>query len=88
MCLGVPGKVIQWIEREGIFARAEVEFAGVKRVCHMACATDASEGQYVLIHAGIAISVIDEAAAQRLLQDLADLEWVEQLGLSGDEIRR
>ena len=73
MCLGVPGKVVRWIERDGPFARADVEFAGVRRVCHMACVTEAEEGQFVLIHAGIAISRIDEAEAQRLIDDLARL---------------
>lgn len=79
MCLGVPGKVVRWIERDGPFARADVEFAGVRRVCHMACVTEAEEGQFVLIHAGIAISRIDEAEAQKLIYDLARLadadEW-------------
>lgn len=79
MCLGVPGKVVRWIERDGLFARADVEFAGVRRICHMACVTEAEEGQFVLIHAGIAISRIDEVEAQRLIDDLASLadagEW-------------
>ena len=73
MCLGVPGKVVRWIERDGLFARADVEFAGVRRICHMACVTEAEEGQFVLIHAGIAISQIDDAEAQRLIDDLARL---------------
>ena len=73
MCLGVPGKVVRWIEREGPLARADVEFAGVRRVCHLALVPEVEEGQFVLIHAGIAISRIDEAEAQRLIDDLAQL---------------
>lgn len=73
MCLGVPGKVVRWIEREGPLARADVEFAGVRRVCHLAFVPEVEEGQFVLIHAGIAISQIDEAEAQRLIADLARL---------------
>ena len=79
MCLGVPGKLIRWIERDGPFASADVEFAGVRRVCHMACVSEAQEGQFVLIHAGVAISVIDEAEAQWLIDELLRLtdagEW-------------
>jgi hydrogenase expression/formation protein HypC len=47
----------------------------------MACVPDAEEGQFVLIHAGIAISRINEAEAQQLIADLARLadaaEWTE-----------
>ena len=64
---------MRWIERDGPFAQAEIEFAGVRRVCHMACATDAEEGDYVVVHAGIAISRIDPAAAQQIFDELAAL---------------
>lgn len=73
MCLGVPGKVVRWIERAGPFARADIEFDGVRRLCHMACVPQAEVGEYVLIHAGIAISLIDESEAARLLHDLNEL---------------
>lgn len=73
MCLGVPGRVVRWVDRDGPFARAELEFDGVRRVCHMACVTDAAEGEYVIVHAGIAIARLDEAEAQRTLDDLRRL---------------
>jgi len=71
MCLGVPGKVVRWINRDGAFAQAEIEFDGIRRVCHMACVTDAEVGDYVIVHAGIAISRIDEDEAQRVFDELA-----------------
>jgi hydrogenase expression/formation protein HypC len=74
MCLAVPGKIIRWIDRDPTFARAEVEFGGVSRICHMACVLDASLGDYVLVHAGVAITKIDEAEARRTLNDLATLD--------------
>ena len=73
MCLAVPGKIIRWLDRDPTFARAEVEFGGVRRVCHMACVPDAPEGDYVLVHAGVAITRIDASEAQRVLDDLATL---------------
>ncbi len=73
MCLGVPGRVVRWIEREPPFARAEVEFDGVRRECNLACVPEAREGDYVIVHAGIAISQLDEEAAQKLLADLRSL---------------
>jgi len=73
MCLGIPGKVVRWIDRTDQVARAEVEFDGVRRVCYMACVTDAEEGDYVIVHAGIAISRVDPAEAQRVFDELAAL---------------
>lgn len=74
MCLAVPGQVLRWLDRDPLFARAEVEFAGVRRVCHMSCVPDAVEGEFVIVHAGVAISRIDQTEAERLLDDLRDLE--------------
>lgn len=73
MCLGIPGKVVRWIDRDETFAQAEIEFDGVRRTCHMACVIEANEGDYVIVHAGIAISRIDAAEAQRVFEELAAL---------------
>lgn len=70
MCLGVPGRVVQWLDRDPLLARAEVEFAGVRRECHLACVPDVQVGDYVVVHAGIAISRVDAAAARLLLEEL------------------
>ncbi len=74
MCLAVPGRVVQWVEREPPFAAAAVEFGGVRRQVSMACVPEAAEGDYVLVHAGIAICRIDAAEAERVLATLAELQ--------------
>jgi hydrogenase expression/formation protein HypC len=73
MCLGIPGKVVRWLDRDPILASAEVEFAGIRRVCQMACVPDASEGDFVIVHAGVAISRMDQTAAEKTLAELAQL---------------
>jgi hydrogenase expression/formation protein HypC len=73
MCLGIPGKLVRWIDRSDTFARAEIEFDGVQRVCHMACVPEAELGDYVIVHAGIAISRVDPDEAQRVFDELASL---------------
>ncbi|HUE69699.1 MAG TPA: HypC/HybG/HupF family hydrogenase formation chaperone [Pirellulaceae bacterium] len=73
MCLGIPGKIIRWTNRDPILAQAEIEFGGVRRTCQMACVPDAVEGDYVIVHAGVAISRIDRAEAARTLAELARL---------------
>ena len=79
MCLGIPGRVVRWIERDPLLAQADIEFDGVRRVCHMACVTEAEEGDFVLIHAGIAIARIDAAAAEQVLAELTALDDQEAL---------
>ncbi len=73
MCLGIPGRVIRFTEEEMPFAKAEVEFDGVRRVVHMACVPEAIVGDYVIVHAGIAITRIDPIEAQRVFDELAAL---------------
>lgn len=73
MCLAVPGKVVRWLDREPLFARAEVEFEGVRRVCHMACVPEAEVGEFVIVHAGVAISRVDAGEAQHILAELRSL---------------
>lgn len=70
MCLGIPGRVSCWIDRDPLFALAEVEFDGVRRQVHMACVPEAREGDYVIVHAGVAICRIDGEEASSLLQQL------------------
>jgi hydrogenase expression/formation protein HypC len=74
MCLAVPGKVVEWVERESPFSAAAVDFGGLRRQVSMVCVPEAVEGDYVLVHAGIAISRIDAAEAERVLATLAELQ--------------
>lgn len=91
MCLGVPGRVTELIRRDGVFASARVEFAGLTRVCSMACVPDADVGDYVVVHAGIAISQIDEQAAVQAMEELArvngEAAWDDSQESSRDEVR-
>jgi len=78
MCLAVPGKLIEWTETAEPFAAAIVEFDGVRREVSMMCVPQATAGDYVLVHAGIAISIIDSAEAEKTLQLLAELDEGQQ----------
>jgi hydrogenase expression/formation protein HypC len=62
MCLAIPGKVISIEGSTGI-----VELGGVKRRTSLQLVPEASPGQYVLVHAGYAIQVIDENEARETL---------------------
>lgn len=73
VCLAVPGQVVQWHEGLPPFRQATVQFGEVCRVVSMECVPDAEVGDYVLVHAGLAISRIDAAEAQRVLEMLQQL---------------
>jgi len=66
MCLGVPGLVIERQEMADGLASGVVEFAGIRRPVCLACLPEARPGDYVIVHAGIAISRVDPAEAQRV----------------------
>ena len=72
MCLAVPGRVAELYESEGV-TMARVDFGGIAREACMAYLPEASAGDYVLVHAGFAISRMDEEGAQRTLADLEAL---------------
>jgi len=81
MCLAVPGRVVEIIDAGDIaFRRAKVDFGGVRKEIHLAYTPEAEVGKYVLVHVGFAISVIDEAEAQRVFQ------YLEELGALKEEL--
>lgn len=71
MCLGIPGRVLSVVE--GDLRSGRVAFGGiVKEVC-LAYVPEAGVGDYVIVHAGFAISRVDEAEARRVFAYLEEL---------------
>jgi len=79
MCLAVPTRIV-WMEGE----EAEAEIGGVRRRMSIALTPEARVGDYVLIHAGFAISVLDEQEARESLEIFRELEAVEGEMLKGE----
>ncbi|NIM51003.1 MAG: HypC/HybG/HupF family hydrogenase formation chaperone [Gemmatimonadales bacterium] len=77
MCLGIPGRIIE-MKSELELPTGVVDFGGAKReVCLAYVADEVSTGDYVIVHAGVAISVVNEEEAQHsleLLRSLAQLD--------------
>lgn len=83
MCLAVPGKVIDVEGEDPLLRSARVSFSGVIKEVSLACAPEAKAGDYVLVHVGLAISVIDEEEAEetfRYLKAMGDLDGLEEEG--------
>lgn len=75
MCLGIPGRITAIVDEDRLMAMAEV--SGVRRAVNVACVAGndltALVGQWVLIHVGFAMSLIDEDEAAKTLEALRDL---------------
>jgi hydrogenase expression/formation protein HypC len=79
MCLAVPGKIIS-IEGEDFARMARVNFGGILKEVSLAYTPEAREDDYVLVHVGFAISVVDEAEALQtwdILQKMGELAELE-----------
>ncbi len=91
MCLAVPGRLTEWLERTPPFAEGVVEFAGIRRRTNLACVPEAEVGDFVLVHAGVAINRIDADEAERILQTLAEIDFdppmTESVRLADDQER-
>jgi len=74
MCLAIPGKVIEIIEENGL-KMGKIDYAGsISRACVEYCG-DVEVGKYVIVHAGMALSVLDEEEAAKSIaihQSLAE----------------
>ncbi len=81
MCLGVPGRVIEVRPSPIGVSTGRVDFGGiVKEVC-FAYTPEAQVGDYVVVHVGFAISMIDEGEAKRVFAYLTDTgDLGEELG--------
>ena len=76
MCLGVPGKIIEIFDRNGL-SMGKIDFGGVSREACLAYTPEAKVGDYALIHVGFALNLISEQEALEtiaLLQQIADLD--------------
>lgn len=70
MCLAIPGKLIEVAEGgdDPLFRTGRVSFEGIVKEIQLAYTPEAKPGDFVLVHVGFAISVVDEAEAARTLE--------------------
>ena len=84
MCLGVPGKIIETYQKDGL-KMAKVDFSGVTREACIEHVPEAQVGDYAIIHVGFAISLLSEEEAQitlDMLREIMELGEMEDPGLA------
>jgi hydrogenase expression/formation protein HypC len=79
MCLGVPGKVIEIEENSLSMTMGKVDFAGITKDVCLAYVPEVELGDYVIVHVGFAISVVDEEEAMQVFEYLKEMEELAEL---------
>ena len=77
MCLAIPGRVISTTGDDPIMRVGRVDFGGIVKEINLAYVPEARIGDYSLAHVGFAISMIDEAEAARVYEDLREIAEIE-----------
>lgn len=79
MCLAIPGKVVSIYEENGL-KMGRLDYAGTQNAACLAYVPEIQTGQYAIVHAGFAISIIDEEEAQKTYA-----VWEELVAASAEE---
>jgi hydrogenase expression/formation protein HypC len=81
MCLGIPGRIIEKYEQNGLMM-GKIDFGGVTREACLQYVPEAKVGDYTLIHVGFAISLVNESDAEETLS------YLRQIADLGEEIEK
>ena len=73
MCLAVPGKIISIDDSEPLLRMGRVSFGGLIKQVSLAYVIEAQIDDYVIVHAGFALSVIDREEAEQTLNYIQQL---------------
>jgi hydrogenase expression/formation protein HypC len=75
MCLAIPGKLIEITQQlDETFRYGKVSFGGIMRDVNLSMVPEAEPNDYVLVHVGVAISIVDEEEA------LKTFEYIKRIG--------
>jgi hydrogenase expression/formation protein HypC len=70
MCLAVPGKIVSVEGDDPILRAGKVNFGGVIKRVNLSYVPEAKAGDYVIVHVGFALSVVDEEEAKQVFEYL------------------
>ncbi len=85
MYLGVPGKIIEIQDNSLAMPMAKVSFSGINKEVCLAYVPEAQVGDYVVVHVGFAISIIDEEEAMQVFEYLKEMEELAELEIDQPE---
>lgn len=79
MCLAVPGKIESIEGAEPMLRTGRVSFGGIVKTVSLAYVPEATIGDYVLVHVGFAISIVDEKEAAQVFAYLEEMGELKEL---------
>ncbi len=80
MCLAIPGKILSINDEiDDLFRIAKVSFNGIIKEVNLAMVPEAKIGDYVMVHVGSAISIVDEEEAQYTMDILLKMDELTEL---------
>jgi len=79
MCLAIPGKIESISGDDPITRAGRVNFGGVLREVNLAYVPEAAVGDYVMVHVGFALSVVDPAEAAQVFEYLKQMDELSEL---------
>ena len=80
MCLAIPGKVEEiTVELDDTFRAGVVSFGGIRKEVNLSMVPEAKVDDYVLVHVGVAISIVDEEEARKTFELLEKLGEIDEL---------
>ena len=79
MCLAVPGKILTIAGERPFNSVGRVNFGGIVKAVSLAYVPEAKVGDYVIVHVGFALSIVDEAEAQRIFEYLKEMDELSEL---------
>lgn len=85
MCLAVPGKLISMDDSPPLMRTGKVNFGGILKEVNLAYVPEVKLGDYVLVHVGFALSIVDETEANQVFEYLQKMEELAELKESLDE---
>jgi hydrogenase expression/formation protein HypC len=79
MCLAIPGKIESITGDDPLVRMGKINFGGVLKEASLAYVPEAQVGDYVIVHVGFALSVVDEAEAHKVFEYLRQMDELDEL---------
>lgn len=83
MCLAIPGKVTGISGEDPLMRSGKVDFGGILKEVSLAYVPEVKVGDYVIVHAGFALSRVDEDEANQVFEYLRQMQELSELGETG-----
>ena len=79
MCLAIPGELLEISGDDALMRTGKVSFGGIVKTVNLACVPEARVGDFVTVHVGLALSVVDQEEAERVFEYLREVGELQDL---------